>query len=79
MKSRITLTIDPAVSHRARTVARSRGKSLSSLVESLLARETSDTPHQKSDQSFSSRWAGKMKLAEKSEPLFAKLKEKYKL
>ena len=79
MKSRITLTIDPAVSHRARAAARARGQSLSSLVELLLEKETGGALVAKTGTPFSRRWAGKVKLAAKVEPRFAKLKQKYHL
>jgi hypothetical protein len=77
MKSRITLTIEPSVSHRAKAVARERGTSLSGLVEQLLARETG-VPAAK-EGSFSARWAGRMKLADKNDRRFDALKRKYAL
>lgn len=77
VKSRITLTIEPSVSHRAKAVARERGTSLSGLVEQLLARETG-VPAVKAG-SFSARWAGRMELADKDDRRFSALKRKYDL
>lgn len=77
MKTRITLTIEPSVTHRAKAVARARGTSLSGLVEQLLAREAG-VPAAR-EESFSARWAGRMKLADKNDPRFDALKRKYAL
>ena len=77
MKSRITLTIEPSVSHRAKAVARERGTSLSGLVEQLLAREAGISTVR--EGSFSARWAGRMELADKNDRRFDTLKRKYAL
>lgn len=77
MKSRITLTIEPSISHRAKAVARERGTSLSGLVEQLLARETGVSAAKAG--SFSTRWAGRMELAEKQGKRFDTLKRKFDL
>jgi hypothetical protein len=37
VKERVTLTLDRAVTHRGKSVARTRGTSFSGFVESLLA------------------------------------------
>jgi len=59
MKTRMTLTIEPEISHRAKAVARNRGTSLSALVESLLAREAGiATPLKKT--SFVQKWVGRL-------------------
>jgi hypothetical protein len=79
MKSRITLTIDPAVSHRARLLARARRQSLSSLVESLLEKEGGGDLSAKAGDSFSKRWGGKMSVKESGGPRLGRLKEKYSL
>ena len=76
MKTRITLTIDPAVSHLAKQRARAQGTSVSNLVEQMLREEireesTPDAP------TFSSRWAGKAKLAGRSDTRSKRLREKY--
>ena len=75
MKERVTLTLDPAVSHRAKSVARARGTSFSGLVESLLAEQTG----QPAVTPFHVKWAGKLKVAEKIGPRFEYLKRKYHL
>lgn len=75
MKTRVTLTVDPKVSHRAKEVARRQGISLSALVEKLLTETASPVPA-KPRAPFSQRWKGKMKLAtptgERGERLHAK-------
>ena len=80
MKTRITLTIEPEVSHRAKAVAHAMGTSLSGLVESLLVRETGLTDPSKKTSSFSEKWAGRLKPASLSDDgRFRYLKERYGL
>jgi hypothetical protein len=76
MKMRMTLTIEPEISHRAKAFARSKGTSLSGLVESLLAREAGMTTSEKKI-SFGKKWAGRLQLAAKNEARFDSLKERY--
>ena len=82
MKTRITLTIDPRVSHRAKQLARQRNTSVSGLVEQFLREatmgESEADAQEKGSPSFSERWAGKVRLATKSDPRFRRLKSKYK-
>lgn len=78
MKTRITLTVDPTVSHRAKDVARRQGISLSALVERLLREAAGPAPKTRT-LSFSERWRGKMELAEPQEERAARLHAKYKL
>jgi len=82
MKSRLTLTVDPHVTHAAKRAARLRNKSLSALVEDLL-REVSMVDSgiaPESKQSFSERWAGQLKLDRKEDDVrFQALAEKYDL
>ena len=78
MKDRITLTVDPQVTHRAKDVARSQGISLSALVEKLLTEASGSLP-KKRQPSFSQRWKGRMKLATPSDHRAARLHAKYKL
>ncbi len=78
MKIRVTLTVDPKVSHRAKAVARRQGISLSALVEKLLA-EASGSPPEKRSPSFSQRWKGRMRLAPPMDKRAARLQAKYKL
>ena len=79
MKTRLTLTIEPEVSHRAKAVARAKGTSLSGLVESLLARETG---FQKAPKkiTFAKKWAGRLQLLDGLEDTRSRfLKERYGL
>jgi len=78
MKMRMTLTIEPEISHRAKAFARSKGTSLSGLVESLLAREAGIVTSEKTI-SFGKKWAGRLQLAAKNEARFDSLKERYGL
>lgn len=78
MKSRLTLTVDPKVSHRAKDVARREGISLSALVERLLSEASGDIP-EKADKPFSERWKGKMRLASAADERSLRLKKKYNL
>ena len=58
MKRKLTITVDSQLLARARQIARSRGVSLSSLIEMSLRRITAeDMP------SFASRWRGRFKPA----------------
>ena len=76
MKTRVTLTLDPVVSHRAKAVARARGTSFSGLVEQLLATETGQAV---ASVPFHIKWAGKLKVAHKSGPRFEALQRKHQL
>ena len=86
MKTRLTLTVDPHVTHAAKRAARLRNKSLSALVEDLL-REVSMVDSgvdsgiaPASKQSFSERWAGQLELDRKEDDVrFQALAEKYDL
>ena len=76
MKARVTLTVDPKISHRAKDVARRQGISLSALVEKLLA-EVSGPPRQQRRTSFSQRWKGRMQLSAPTDERAARLRAKY--
>ncbi|MGF1657436.1 MAG: DUF6364 family protein [Verrucomicrobiales bacterium] len=78
MKTRVTLTVDPQVSHRAKDVARRQGISLSALVEKLLA-EAAGLPQIEARSSFSARWKGKMSLKTVADERGAYLRSKYNL
>lgn len=78
MKSRITLTVDPGVTHRAKDVARREGLSLSALVEKML-KEISEMPSTDPRETFSQRWRGGMQLTDRSDERAERLKAKYKL
>jgi hypothetical protein len=60
MKDRVTLTLDPAVSLRAKRLARERGTSVSALVEEHL-RTTPLAGEQ--EGSFVDRWTGRFRIA----------------
>jgi hypothetical protein len=81
MKSRLTLTLDPQVTHSAKRAARNRNKSLSALVEDLLRQVILDDAGTKPEvkETFSQRWSGQLKLARKEDARFRKLAEKYDL
>ena len=73
MKQKLTITVDADLLPAAKRYARSRGVSLSSLVEqSLRAMAGQDKP------SFSSRWRGRFRAAEREgDPRYDALAEKY--
>ena len=72
MKRKLTITIDDALIDEAERLARSRGLSLSSLIETSL-RETlaDDTP------TVAERWRGKFRPAERDDPRYRALARKY--
>ncbi len=74
MKTKLNLTIDDELVPLTKAFAKKQGKSVSELVESLL-REivTADEP------SFSEKWQGKFSVAEKSDPRYDALKQRYQL
>ncbi len=77
MKIRVTLTLDPEVSHRGKLAARARGTTFSGLVEQLLG---AHAPHKnKAHLPFHAKWKGKLGLANKSGTRMDYLKEKYQL
>ena len=73
MKQKLTVTVDAELLPVAKRYARSRGVSLSSLVEQSL-REMSG----EDTQSFSSRWRGKFRAAKREgDPRYDALAKKY--
>lgn len=74
MKTRVTLTLDPEVSHRGKLAARARGTTFSGLVEQLLG---AHSPLKKEGLPFQAKWKGKLRLAKKSGARMDYLKEKY--
>ena len=73
MKKKLTITIDPELIPVAKRYARSRGMSLSALIEKYLAETTG-----REEESFASRWRGKFRPAEKhGDPRYEFLKKKY--
>jgi Family of unknown function (DUF6364) len=80
MKSRVTITLDPAVIRRAKTVARARQTNLSALIEDLLKRTADQSTMETKQVSFSDKWRGKFKLKDtKNDPLLEAMKTRYKL
>ena len=81
MKTRLSLTVDPKVTHRAKRYARARNKSLSALVEELLEavanENAADDVAEKT--SFSTRWSNELRPAEKSDIRYERLAQKYDL
>ncbi len=72
MKQKLTITVDSELVPRAKRYARSRGISLSSLIETELRDLVSEEA-----PSFASRWRGKFKPAEREDPRYEALARKY--
>jgi post-segregation antitoxin (ccd killing protein) len=72
MKTKLTITIDRELVPRAKKFARSRGVSLSQLIEDALqaASSVERTP-------FSRRWRGKFEPAEQGDARYRALSKKY--
>lgn len=72
MKQKLTITVDAELLPLAKRYARSRGVSLSALIEQSL-REVAgaDAP------SFAARWRGKFRAAGHDDPRYAALARKY--
>ena len=72
MKQKLTITVDADLLPKAKRYARSRGVSLSSLVEQSLRQVAEeDSP------SFASRWRGRFKSADHRDPRYDALARKY--
>ena len=72
MKQKLTITVDADLLPIAKRYARSQGVSLSSLIEKAL-RETAG----EYNPSFSDKWRGKFKPAERDDPRYEALAKKY--
>ena len=72
MKRKLTITLDDAPASKAERLARSRGLSLSSLIETSL-RETlaADAP------TVAARWRGRFRPANRNDPRYKALARKY--
>jgi hypothetical protein len=79
IKTRLTLTIDPKVSHIAKDFARCQGLSLSALVEKLLSEVSGHKQTHPQRARFSQRWKGKMQLTSARDHRTLRLKVKYNL
>ena len=72
MKRKLTLTVEENLLPVAKSYAKSRGLSLSSLVERLLMDVAG-----RHEPSFASRWRGKFKPAERGDVRYESLAKKY--
>lgn len=76
MKQKLTITMDAELLPTVRRYARSRGVSLSSLVEQILREVVEDN----APSSFASRWRGKFRAAKReNDPRYDTLADKYLL
>ena len=72
MKRKLTITVDGELLPRAKQYARSRGVSLSSLIEASLREiAADDTP------SFASRWRGRFEASRRDDSRYDALARKY--
>lgn len=72
MKTRLTITVDAELVPKAKRYARSRGVSLSSLIEHALRDMAGEQP-----PSFASRWRGRLRAANRDGPRYEALSRKY--
>ena len=72
MKQKLTVTVDPEVVVAAKRYARSRGVSLSALIERALRDEAAI-----GEPSFASRWRGRFQAANRDDPRYDALARKY--
>lgn len=72
MKANLTITIEEELIPKAKNYARSKGVSLSQLIEQSL-RELSERQR----PSFADRWRGKLRPANRSDDRYRRLTEKH--
>lgn len=72
MKKKLTITVDEELIPLAKRHAGSRGVSLSSMIEQFLREIT-----RRENPSFSSKWRGKFRPAERDDPRYEALARKY--
>ena len=72
MKRKLTITVDEDLVPRAKRYARSRGVSLSSVIENALRDITAEE-----SPSFTERWRGRFEPAARDDARFRALAEKY--
>ena len=72
MKQKLTITVDAELVPIAKRYARSRGVSLSSIIEEALREATENQA-----PSFTSRWRGRFQPAERNAPRYDMLAGKY--
>lgn len=73
MKAKLTITIDEELVPEAKRFARSRGMSLSRLIEEALRDEMAPPKR----PGFASRWRGEFRPAEREGERFERLADKY--
>jgi hypothetical protein len=73
MKAKLTVTIAEELIPKAKSYARGKGLSLSELVETSLLTVTKEG----GDTSFSQRWRGKFKPANKGDARYQALAKRY--
>ena len=72
MKRKLTVIVDDALVQEAKRLARSRGMSLSALIETSLRETVADaTP------SFATRWQGRFRTAQRDDPRYQALARKH--
>ena len=72
MKQKLTITVEADLIPEVKRYARSRGVSLSSLIEQSLREMTEEHV-----PSFASRWRGRFQPAERDNPRYDALAKKY--
>ena len=72
MKQKLTITIDSELLPAAKRYARSRGVSLSSLIEQSLREVAGEYA-----PSFAAQWRGQFRAAERDDPRYDTLSKKY--
>ncbi len=79
MRSRINLTIDPKIAHRAKQYAKREKTSLSAIVEEYLDTRTKGNQSEANRSlTFTEKWKGTMTLKSgETDDRLNKLKEKY--
>jgi hypothetical protein len=78
MKTRVTITLDPAVLQRAKSMARCRQISVSALMEELLRGTTNQATIRHTN--FTRKWVGKFSLKEdRRDDLLEAMKASYRV
>ena len=72
MKKKLTVTVDAELLPVAKRYARSRGVSLSSIIEQSLRELAGEQT-----LSFATRWRGQLRAAHRDDPRFQALSRKY--
>jgi post-segregation antitoxin (ccd killing protein) len=73
VKRKVTVTLDERLIPRAKALARRRGLSLSALIERALREQAAEG----GDESFSARWRGKFRPADRADERYRTLARKY--